>query len=391
MLQKIRPTFLFLHRWLGLLSGLVVVILGITGAIFAFQYEAKEWTRSDLIQRELPLEDRLPLATLMNRAETRLDLPALGYGLTTYRDPSRNWSVLSFRRGDPSWTYFGSIADYRTLYLDPTNGEVVGVIDETKDPFQIIKAIHWSLMLSTPIGQPIVVWSTIIFLILLLSGLLLWWPRRWNKTGRTRSFFIQWKARFKRVVYDLHNVLGFYTLLLLFVIGFTGLFWMYPDVVKPTLQFLGNGGMQEPTARVESVEIPPRPGTDERDPLEIAYQTSWQEFPDAYSITIVEPQQEEDPIRVVVRGDGETYYERSDLAFHPTTGEVLHARRYDELSRGEKLVAMNYDLHVGAIGGLPGKILAAIASLVAASLPITGFLLWWNGNSASAKAFSSRD
>lgn len=391
MLKKIRPTFLFLHRWLGLLSGLVVIILGITGAIFAFQYEAKEWSRSDLIQRETPLENRLPLSALMDRAEAGLDLPALTYGLTTYRDPSRNWSVLSFRRGDPSWTYFGSIADYRTLYLDPARGEVVGIVDETKDAFQIIKAIHWSLMLATPIGQPIVVWSTIIFLVLLLSGLLLWWPRKWNRTGRTRSFTIQWKARFKRVVYDLHNVIGFYTLLLLFVIGFTGLFWMYPNVVKPTLQVLGDGELREPTPRVAAVEFTSRETGNGTSPLEVAYRTSWEQFPDAYSVTLVEPQREEDPIRVVVRGDGETYYERSDLAFHPQTGEMLHARRYDDLSRGEKLVAMNYDLHVGAIGGLPGKILAAIASLVAASLPITGFLLWWNGNSRSAKAFSSRD
>lgn len=389
MLQQIRPTFLFLHRWLGLLSGLVVVILGITGAIFAFQYEAKEWSRSDLIQRETPIEDRLPLVMLMDRAEQTLDLPTLAYGLTTYRDPSRNWSVLSFQRGEPSWTYFGSIEDYRTLYLDPVSGEAVGIVDETNDLFQIIKAIHWSLLLATPIGQPIVVWSTIIFLVLLLSGLLLWWPRKWNRTGRTRSFTIQWKARFKRVVYDLHNVLGFYTLLLLFVIGFTGLFWMYPGIVKPTLQFLGDGELREPTPRLAPVEVEPEQPGKRTDPLEVAYQTSWEEFPDAYSVTLIEPHREEEPIRVVVRGDGETYYERSDLAFHPDTGAMLHARKYEELSRGEKLVAMNYDLHVGAIGGLPGKILAAIASLVAASLPITGFLLWWNGNSTSSKAFKT--
>jgi uncharacterized iron-regulated membrane protein len=44
---------------------------------------------------------------------------------------------------------------------------------------------------------------------------------------------------------------------------------------------------------------------------------------------------------------------------------------------GERLVEMNYDIHVGAIGGLTGKIIAFIASLVCASLPVTGFIIWW--------------
>jgi uncharacterized iron-regulated membrane protein len=48
-----------------------------------------------------------------------------------------------------------------------------------------------------------------------------------------------------------------------------------------------------------------------------------------------------------------------------------------EKNRGEHLVESNYDIHVGAILGLPGKILAFLASLICASLPVTGFMIWW--------------
>jgi uncharacterized iron-regulated membrane protein len=51
--------------------------------------------------------------------------------------------------------------------------------------------------------------------------------------------------------------------------------------------------------------------------------------------------------------------------------------RLDKASIADKMFRMNYDIHTGAIIGLPGKFLAFFASLIAASLPVTGFLIWW--------------
>ena len=56
---------------------------------------------------------------------------------------------------------------------------------------------------------------------------------------------------------------------------------------------------------------------------------------------------------------------------------MLHNYSHDEKNLGEKFVAANYDIHVGSILGIWGKILAFIGSLVCASLPITGFMVWW--------------
>jgi uncharacterized iron-regulated membrane protein len=60
------------------------------------------------------------------------------------------------------------------------------------------------------------------------------------------------------------------------------------------------------------------------------------------------------------------------------TGRQIGAERYRDKDTGERLRAMNYDIHLGRIAGLPGRIAAFLASLVAASLPITGALIWWN-------------
>ena len=74
----------------------------------------------------------------------------------------------------------------------------------------------------------------------------------------------------------------------------------------------------------------------------------------------------------------ETYYHSDILQFDQFSGKLLNRRNYEEQNAGEKLIGMNYDIHVGAILGLPGKIIAFLASLVAASLPVTGFMIWLN-------------
>lgn len=368
---------LFLHRWLGLISGIVVLILSITGAIFVFQKEFTEWMRKDIMYVESE-QQRLSVDEMHNRTAEALGLDRLYYGITTYQDEDQAWSAFSYiPNREPSLTYFGSIADYRTAYVNQYSGETIAIVDEQKDFFQIIKGIHWSLLLATPIGQPIVVWSTVLFLVLLLSGIVLWWPKRWNKAGRDKSFKVKWKARWRRVNYDLHNVLGFYTLILAFIVGFTGLYWAFP-FAKKTLHFMGTGEFKLPEKQTPEVHsVPPKTG-EKLEPLEIAFQNAWEEFPEAYSIAFIPPGDSSGSINAIVRGDSKTYFERSEMKFDQYSGEILHIDAYENKNAGEKLIAMNYDIHVGAIGGIPGKIIAFLLCIVSGSLPVTGFIIWFD-------------
>jgi uncharacterized iron-regulated membrane protein len=70
------------------------------------------------------------------------------------------------------------------------------------------------------------------------------------------------------------------------------------------------------------------------------------------------------------------YYHRDEYRFHPRTGQLLLSQPHDSKSNGKKLADMNYDLHTGLILGLGGKLIAFVVSLTAASLPVTGFLVW---------------
>jgi uncharacterized iron-regulated membrane protein len=79
------------------------------------------------------------------------------------------------------------------------------------------------------------------------------------------------------------------------------------------------------------------------------------------------------------------YYHRDEYAFHPVSGQLLQARFHAGKSTGGKLSDMNYDLHTGQILGLGGKIVAFLASLISASLPVTGTLLWWGRRNKKLK------
>ncbi len=378
-MSTFKKVILFLHRWLGLISGLVVLILSITGCLFVFQQEISEWVRHDTFYADEVPEDRqhLPVEELQAKVAKALDAEQLPYGLSAYNNPERNWSAMYYEAGVDSWFYFGSMKAYKTAYINPYNGEIEGIINEKKDFFQIVKGIHWSLLLATPIGQPIVTWSTVIFILLLISGMILWWPKKWNRAGKQKSFKIKWGSTWRRVNYDLHNVLGFYFLTLSLIIGFTGLYWYFPAAQK-SLHFLGTGEYALPDGPEEKVVSTVPYNRKDSSAMETAYEKAWSEYPKAYSIALVAPTDSQSTIRVDVRPDGQTYYGGSSLQFDQYSGELLDANRYQNKNAGEKLLAMNYDIHVGAIGGLPSKIIAFIASLICASLPVTGFIIWWD-------------
>lgn len=378
-MPSFKDAVLFIHRWLGLITGLVVVILSVTGCLFVFHQEISNVVRHDTFYAdEVPANQQpLPINKLQQKAANALDTDRLPYGLTTYKNPEKNWSAMLYKGGVDSWTYFGTMEVYRTAYINPYNGEIEGIVNEKTDFFQIMKGIHWSLLLATPIGQPIVVWSTIIFIVLLITGMVLWWPKKWNKAGKQKSFKIKWGSTWRRVNYDLHNVLGFYFLIISLIIAFTGLYWYFPSA-KKALHFMGTGEFKLPDTHTEKVLSSPDGNKSKQPAMQVAYRKAWEENPGAYSIDMISPTDSQATITASVRPDGQTYYEHFHMEFDQYNGKLLAAESYEDKNAGEKLLSMNYDIHVGAIGGLPGKIIAFFASLICASLPITGFIIWWD-------------
>lgn len=378
---KKRRTFKYwmgqLHLWLGLASGIVVLIVSITGCLFVFQKEISEAVYKDKYFVTPPPAGTpavtLPLSQLQTRAQEILGKDKLLNDITVYRPPDRSWEFMAYNFNDTALTWFGAVGYYESVFINPYTGAVLGTRDYKHDFFSIVKYIHWSLLLNTPYGQPIVGWSTLIFVLLLFTGLILWWPKKWTKALRDRSFKIKWKASFKRVNYDLHNVPGFYTLIPALILGLTGMIWAFSWF--QAVVYVAASGTTTPPPQVAVVSKDTTTRT--AGPLDIAFHEAWRQMPDARRLLVIPPAGKQGTIYMLGYKTRETYYGSDALQFDQYSGKLLHRRNNAEKNRGEKLIEMNYDIHVGAIGGLMGKIIAFVVSLICASLPVTGFIIWW--------------
>ena len=351
-----------IHLWLGLSSGLVVLILGITGCILAFELEIRSLTESF---RNVKVENKavLPPSELKVIAEKHLtSKKALGIEY-----PGKDKAAIA--------AYYDE-KEYELLFMNPYSGEVLKHKNMNKDFFRIVLDGHYYLWLPNDIGQPIAASATLIFLVMMISGLILWWPK--NKAAKKQRFTIKWSARWRRKNYDLHNVLGFYMTWIAIFLAITGLVFGFQWFAK-SLYWITSGG--------ETMVEHTHPLSDTTKTVSFANMADhlWQEhrigLKENESIAVYFASIPTDPVEIAVNHNPGTYYNSDYYHYDQYTGKELpatgsYAGKFEDAPLADKIVRMNYDMHVGAILGLPGKILAFFASLIAASLPVTGFYIW---------------
>jgi uncharacterized iron-regulated membrane protein len=371
-----------LHLWLGLGSGIVVLIVSVTGCLFVFQQEINNYYYRKQLYVTPENHATLPVSELKKTAQAALGANKAISNITTYTDRDHAWEFMTYKGNDTALTYFGSMEYYEAAMVNPYTGKVTGIIDYKHNFFSVIKAIHWSLLLGNSIGQPIVGWSVFIFVILLITGLIMWWPKKWSKGNRDKSFKIKWNASFKRVNYDLHNVLGFYALIFALVLAMTGMVWAF-TWFEATVYVVASGTTTPPDRSLhESVKAN---ASLTGNPLDLAFEQAVPMLKGSGRIFIY-PAGDEKGVNVIGGYKGnEIYYGSDELQFDQYSAKLLGRRNDAHRNAGERLINMNYDIHVGAIGGIAGKILAFIISLICASLPVTGFLVWWGKQKKSKK------
>ena len=225
---------------------------------------------------------------------------------------------------------------------------------------------------------------------MLVSGLFLWWPRK-SKNKRQR-FSIKWKARWRRLNYDLHNVLGFYVWSIALLLALTGLVWGFQWYAQGLHAAVGGEKTleySEPPSDTTAVYRDSEPVIDK------VFAIMKAEYPDARAIEVHPPETKTLPIAANANPDDETYWQLDYRYFDQYTLKELPVKhiygRLEEANGADKLIRMNYDVHTGAILGLPGKFIAFFASLICASLPVTGVYIWWGRRKkARAKQLDTR-
>lgn len=361
--SKVRRVIAFLHLWLGLGSGAIVLFLGITGCILAFEQEIRQVTEPyRFVQPQS--KPFLPPSVLKPAAEQFLAGKKL-LGLEYY--PQGQAATASYYDTD----------NYTVVFLNPYTAEVLKVKNMRKDFFRVVLDGHYYLWLPPKVGQPVVASATLVFVLLMITGLVLWWPR--NKAARRQRFSIQWNARWRRVNYDLHNVLGFYMTWVSIFMALTGLVFGFEWFAK-SVYFVTSAGKSLPPHE-HPVSDSTRTLTAGRNAGDYVYGLMHVKAKPNEKYGVYFPGSASDAIEGFVNHRPGTYYnadyyhyDQYSLAELPATG--VYAGRFRDASLANKIARMNYDIHVGAVLGLAGKTMAFLGSLICASLPVTGFMVW---------------
>jgi uncharacterized iron-regulated membrane protein len=369
--NNLKKAILKIHLWLGLSSGLIVFIIAITGCFYAFQEEIQNITEE---YRFVEVENKSFLPPSKLEIIARTEVPDKVLHAIKYNEKNNAIEAIFFHY-NPSYHF--------TTYINPYNGSVLKTINNKTGFFAFILDGHFNLWLPHEIGRIVVSIATLIFLILLLSGLFLWYPK--NKNAAKQRFWFKWKntTKWKRKNYDLHSISGFYILIVGIIFAVTGLVWGFGWFASSYYKVAGGEKSLLYTEPISAENQKIQDSTLVK-PLDAIWIQMQKEYPHAKSIEIHPPESKSSSIAANANMDKGTYWKIDYRYFDQYSLKemnVIHIygrKKKDKVA--DNLMKMNYDIHTGAILSLPGKIFAFLTSLLIATLPITGFCLWWGRN-----------
>ncbi|MBR5593417.1 MAG: PepSY domain-containing protein [Bacteroidaceae bacterium] len=212
-----RTFFRKFHLWVSLPFGFVITITCFTGALLVFEKEITALCNDD-IAAVTPVGEPLPLDVIADKVDATLPADVDVKGVVVSSSPDEAYRVNL------------SKPKKAAIYVNQYTGEVIGK-DERLPFFQTIFRLHRWLMDSNP-GEGNVFWgriivgaSTLAFVVILLTGLVIWWPLN-SKMLKNRLQIVLKKGK-NRFWHDLHVAGGFYALLLLLAMALTGLTWSF--------------------------------------------------------------------------------------------------------------------------------------------------------------------
>lgn len=369
-----RNFFKQLHIWLSIPFGLVISITCFTGAVLIFETEITESVQREYYYVESVKSEPLPLYELLNRVEPTLKEGQRITGVTISDDPERTYKVNL------------SQPKRAAIYVDQYSGEVLGEAGRLEF-FRTMFLLHRWLMDSRPEDGSAIFWgkmivgvSTLMFVIILLSGIVIWVPKS-IKAWKNRSKIAVTKG-WHRFWYDLHVAGGIYATLLLLAMALTGLTWSFEWYRNDFYKLFG----VEIQEKSKSAEAPKQERDVQRERgvrglahrFDLSPYIAWER---AYRNVreVVEPGSRitisQGSADVSLAGWGNQ--RASDkYNFDNATGEITSVELYSDSQRSRKIRGWIFSVHVGNWGGILTRILWFLAAMIGATLPLTGYYLW---------------
>lgn len=390
-----RKIFRNIHLWLSVPFGILITLICFSGAALVFEKEVMELCHRELYFVKKVEAAPLPMEQLMTKVAATLPDSVSVTGVNISSDSERAYQVTLSKPRRAS------------MYVDQYTGEIMGKYERAPF-FNFMFRMHRWLLDSMKQdggifwGKMIVGTSTLMFVFVLISGIVVWWPR--TRKALKNSLKIVANKGWRRFWYDLHVAGGMYALVFLLAMALTGLTWSFQWYrtgfyktfgveVQPSMghgnaaaNATAKGGKREKSPEGRSGrhgnrgEKPEGRGehSESREGRKRSPYTNWQQ--------VYEQLAEANPdYKLISVSDGSASVALPRFGnqrgtdrykFNPRNGKITETTLYKDLDNSGKIRGWIYSVHVGSWGGMLTRILTFIAALVGASLPLTGYYLW---------------
>lgn len=398
-----KKTFFQIHWFLGITAGLVLSIMGVTGAIYSYEQQILKWINTDSYTVQAQSGPKLSPAELyqhFKQQNPEMQINSVSLDASPTGSSTVNIAKEGARRG-------------YNMMVNPYTAEVLPEI-KGREFFQFIQQLHRYLTMG-PVGKQITGACALMLIFFVLSGLYLRWPKR-HSVKQWLAVKPQLKGR--NFIWDLHAVVGTWVVIFYLILACTGLYWSYDwwrngmfkvlGVERPQPEMQqgqgGRGGAEQGRNAGESRGEGPRgEGAGERGPrsggqrenrgegrergvddtlLLTALNKSWagfqNEFNDKYStVTFNIPKKADGELKLNFT-DVEVQHERArnNATYNYQDAAFTLVEMYEDKKLNEKIMSSMLPVHRGSFFGPIYQFFAMVASLLMPLFFVTGWMLY---------------
>ncbi len=354
----VRKTIFWIHLGIGLLAGALVMLMSITGVLLAFERQITEM--ADGFNPTLPANSS-PLGpeSLLEKVRGLQQPP----------------SAIGFER-DPSKPLFYQYGKDRTVFADPRTGESLGSGNVTVRGF-FKSVLSWHRWLgregaAQAQGRAIIGIGNLLFLVLLATGVFLWFPKRWTRSGVKAVTLLQRRLRGRARDWNRHHTFGFWASIPLLVIVICGTVISQPWANAMVFQLAGEAPPPQGAKRKPAPFTMPEKLTG----LDAAFAAVKVASPDWRNIQLQLPFDRSATFAVSDSHRGRPD-KRRQLTVDLTNSSIIKTEGFGDLSPARRTRSWIRWIHTGEAGGIAGQSVAGLAAASSAVLVWTGFALSW--------------
>ena len=226
--MRTRKIVFNIHLYIGLASGLFLVLSGLSGSMIVFREEIEKFMHPELLETVVRGE-RVPVQTVLNTVKRAYPEDKIVF-IRMPRIPQENYLFKMNSAHD------------LLVYADPYSGEVLGAHKQEDTFIGWVALVHTELLIGER-GKTALGVAALFLICMSITGPFLWWP----PNGKiSRGLKIDWRGPRKKIVFDMHRAFGIYSVLFLLIVAFTGVSLVFNKTVVEITNFLTASAPRSP-------------------------------------------------------------------------------------------------------------------------------------------------